>query len=528
VIEAGVAGGSAAHHADQRRTVAARLAAEAEWLDSVAADERDTAAQLQQLSTAHSILHDLKLEEVQGNIDHLVIGPGGAFVVVTRRFAEQVSVRGEALFVGERSLQAELEGITTVAGRLTQHLATPVVPVIGFHGGVLPAAAPQQVVGVYIAAVENLARVITRASHTLLAPHKVSEAAERVLPLLFNPGSVPRTQVEQATAAAAAPVAPWIPDPVRPGGEPVARSEGLPLLGQVVGGSPAPAVAPATAPAAAEDRTPAASPFSALGETTTPAATASSGGPGQPTSLTELSQMANSLAAARATAVAEAGTSAGVDQRSRRDKLAPQGKPDKPGKPGKPDKPGKPGKQAKPSGKGKSSNKGAKSNDQSRRRLVLLVVALCVVAIGGGAAIAVMQNRANDEQSAGDGGGPTFTRPSSTTAVTSTTTAGPMADGVAAPAVSFTAQCITPGAGWDWIADWPGDLPNLQFYDVEVQNPDGSWSPLAPLTSSAVTAVSVGGQPPGTTITLRITAVMADGSRSVNQAVAFTSPASPC
>lgn len=518
MIEAGVAGGSAAHHADQRRTVAARLAAEAEWLESVAADERDTAAQLQQLSTAHSILHDLKLEGVQGNIDHLVIGPGGAFVIVTRRFAEQVSVRGEALFVGERSLQAELEGVTTVAGRLTQQLGTPVVPVIGFHGGVLPAAAPQQVAGVYIAAVENLARVITRASHTLLAPHKVSEAAERVLPLLFNPGSVPRTQVEQAAVAATTPVAPWIPDPARPGGEPVARSEGLPLLGQAIGGSPAPTAAPEAAPAA--DRTPAASPFSALSELTTPAATASAGAAssaagsaGQPTSLTELSQMANSLAAARATAVAEAETSAGVDRRGRRDKPSPQGKQAKQAKQAKQVKPGK---------------KSKKGNDQSRRRLVLLVVLLCVVGVGGGAAIAIMQNSANDEQSVDNDGGPTFTRPSSTTAVTSTTAAGPMADGVAAPVVSFTAQCITPGAGWDWIADWPGDIPNLQYYDVEVQNPDGSWSPLAPLTSSAVTAVSVGGQPPGTTVTLRITAVMVDGTRSVNQAAAFTSPASPC
>ena len=104
--------------------------AEAEWLDSVAADERDTAAQLQQLSTAHSILHDLKIEGVQGNIDHLVIGPGGAFVVVTRRFGESLSVNGETLLVGERSLQAELDGITNVASRLAQQLGTAVVPVI--------------------------------------------------------------------------------------------------------------------------------------------------------------------------------------------------------------------------------------------------------------------------------------------------------------------------------------------------------------------------------------------------------------
>jgi len=51
---------------------------------------------------------------------------------------------------------------------------------------------------------------------------------------------------------------------------------------------------------------------------------------------------------------------------------------------------------------------------------------------------------------------------------------------------------------------------------------------VAPLTSSAVTTMSVAGQPPSASIVFRITAVMQDGSRSVNQTATFTTPASPC
>ena len=103
-----------------------------------------------------------------------------------------------------------------------------------------------------------------------------------------------------------------------------------------------------------------------------------------------------------------------------------------------------------------------------------------------------------------------------------------MAATVAPPVAVFTAECLTAGSGWGWIATWPGDVANLARYDVELQNADGTWTLLAPLTSSAVTSLSVSGQPPSNSIVLRVTAVMIDASTQVGAPVSFTTPVSPC
>ena len=306
MIEAGVAGGSAAHHADQRRTVSTRLVAEAEWLESVAEDERATGVFLQELSTAHSILHDLKLEGVQGNVDHVVVGPGGAFVVVTRRFAQPLSVSGSMLYSGDRPLRPEFDALKMVAARLADTLGTPVMPVMAFHGGVLPASAPQEVDGVYVCGVENVVRVVTRASHTLLAPHKVTEITERALPHLFNPGSVARTQAEPAKVAAPATISPWIPETPA---TPAARDdEALNILRKASGVSAAGAAGAAAAPAptfaqldaSLTRQAPAPVPTVAVAPAATPSLAAST-----PSSLSELSRMSMSMGAAEA---APAGT----------------------------------------------------------------------------------------------------------------------------------------------------------------------------------------------------------------------------
>ncbi len=476
-----------------------RLIAEAEWLESVAEDERATGVFLEELSTAHSILHDLKLDGVQGNVDHVVVGPGGAFVVVTRRFAQPLTVSGSMLYSGDRPLRPEFDALKVVAARLADTLGTPVMPVMAFHGGVLPASAPQEVDGVYVCAVENVVRVVTRASHTLLAPHKVTEITERAVPHLFNPASVPRHQAEPPKVAAPATISPWIPEtPATPAGR---DDEALSIL-RKASGVTAPtlaAAAPAAAPSFAQldaslTRQPAA-------PTPAPAPVMS---PSSPTSLTELSRMSMSLGAtdsAPADGVAPASTGQ-QPQQAKQAKQAKQPKQPKPPKAAKlPKEPGA---------------------ARSRGFTVAIVLSLCLVAATVGAGLAVMQNGDDTDQSQ------STVASTTTTIAGSTVPAGPMAAGLAAPAVSFSASCLTPGTGWDWIAAWPGDLAGLTQYDVEFQNADGSWTASTPLTSSAVTFSSLGGQPPSSTVTFRITAVMQDGSRSVNQAVAFTAPAESC
>ncbi|MDO9176248.1 MAG: nuclease-related domain-containing protein, partial [Actinomycetota bacterium] len=109
MIEGGVAGGSALSQAAQRRATAERLVLEAQWLEALATDERAVAGQLAQLPPAYALLHDLKLPGSKGNIDHLVIGPGGAFVVVTRRCQEAITFRGGQLWSGDLSLRDLLD-----------------------------------------------------------------------------------------------------------------------------------------------------------------------------------------------------------------------------------------------------------------------------------------------------------------------------------------------------------------------------------------------------------------------------------
>ncbi len=195
MIEGGNAGGSALAQANQRRATADRLIAEATWLERVANDERQMAAQLLNLPTAYSILHDLRVPGSKGNIDHVVVGPGGAFLVVTRRYAQSISYKADQLFAGDTSLRGDLDSARVESQLLTQTLGTPVVPVIGLLGSVLPATVPQQLAGVLICAGDNVARVITRSPHTLLTPTKVADAAERAMPLLNTPGSSTRTMV---------------------------------------------------------------------------------------------------------------------------------------------------------------------------------------------------------------------------------------------------------------------------------------------------------------------------------------------
>ncbi len=515
--------------------MANRLVAEAQWLESVAADERATAAHLNELSAMNAILHDLKLEGQQGSIDHLVIGPGGAFAVITRRFSEPVVARNGMLFAGERSLKPEIDGAKAVAERLGNLIGLAVVPIIGFHGGILSTAAPQQVEGVYTCAMENLVRVVIRAEYTQLAPHKVTEATERALPLVFNAGSVPRSPVAAAPAPAieaevAPTITPWIPSAAKPAAadDAAIQQEALSILREASSPTlPAAAPAPAQAPAAAAV-------VAAAAPVAEPAPAASAASLFQPIQVPQPAQplqpFDRSAVESRSAALAEAGgmTPTSLNELSQMAANAGQGLEGGAGKgKGKAKEP-KAAKPPKGPAKAATASAGG-SGGRSRGFMITVVLSLCVVAAALGAAVAILQNGGGDETDAPDDSGVVATTEvTGSTTLAATTVPGPMAASVAAPPVSFSAVCPAAGSGWSWVADWPGDLAGLTQYDVEYQNPDGTWAAVAPLTSSAVTTMSVAGQPPSATIVFRITAVMQDGSRSVNQSATFTTPASPC
>lgn len=65
--------------------------------------ETITESELEQLPDGFELLHDRRLPGARGNVDHVVIGPGGVFVVESKRMTGKLSIRGDAVYVRGRN-----------------------------------------------------------------------------------------------------------------------------------------------------------------------------------------------------------------------------------------------------------------------------------------------------------------------------------------------------------------------------------------------------------------------------------------
>ena len=422
MIEGGNPGGSALAQAAQRRVTADKLLTEAAWLEAVAADERTMAAQLAVLPPSYAVIHDLRVPGSRGNIDHVVIGPGGAFVVMTRRFDGQLSFHDGQMWAGDSSLKGDFESARVESQMLTQSLGTPTVPVIGYLGAALPAEAPSALDGVLVCAAENLVRVVSRGSHTMLAPDKVLDAARRAVPLQNSPGSVTRGE---ALVPPPLPAPPGLPRPT------------------------APALQPPRSAAPAAGRTPAVA-----------------------------------------------------------------------------------------SGRGRRSGRTEHEHIAWKRSVsfvAAIIASLCLVAFAAGTLLRVLwaddPGKAKTDSSAltSDNVSTTtiFITESSLPAPTVASSAGPLA-AIPAPLVTFVANCPAPGQGWTMVLSWPGDVLGLARYDVEQQNLDGTWRLAASATSASQSGGVIAAQQPNTTVVVRVTGVLIDGSRGPATTTAVITPATTC
>ena len=419
MIEGGVPGGSALFHAGQRRATADRLTLEANWLETIAADQATMSGVLARLPVAYAVLHDLNVAGAKGTIDHLVVGPGGAFIVVSRRYGEHIDYRDGQLWAGDRSMKSVLDGARIESEAMTQALATPVVPVLVLLDTMLPAATPGVVDGVLVSSDDHVVRVITRGAHTLLGPEKVAEITQRALPMLHTATSVERTAdstgVRVDSGADRVTRLP-VPAPFR----------GLPVTSE----EPAAPVVAVTLAAAAEP----------------------------------------------------------VESKRRR----------------------------------------------SRWSVVAIIVGLLVLAAALGlVARAVFKD---DSGTPSDTVAPLTTLASPPTVKSSTTvetTVGPTTtvtptNDLPAPVVEYTAVCPVPGAGWEMVPTWPGNFEGLAEYDVEMLITD-SWVSIAAWRSATEeTAATLQGQPANAVYTIRMTAVLNDGTRSANTPTEITTPATEC
>jgi hypothetical protein len=88
------------------------------------------------------VLHDLAVPRSQANIDHLVIGPGGVFVIDSKQYRGRLQLDPSGrLWHGRYPLTPTLQAVSFEADQAAQVLPDPgmaVVPIVAVHGAKVP------------------------------------------------------------------------------------------------------------------------------------------------------------------------------------------------------------------------------------------------------------------------------------------------------------------------------------------------------------------------------------------------------
>jgi Nuclease-related domain len=147
-----------------------------------AAGERRTARLLDLLERhGWAVLHDLAVPGSRANIDHLMIGPGGVFVIDSKHYRGRLQLDGSGrLWHGRYPLAPTLRAVDFEADRAAQVLVDPdvvVVPIVAVHGAQVPWG---KVVmnGVPVVAARRLPSML-RALPAVLGPERVASLTDQ-------------------------------------------------------------------------------------------------------------------------------------------------------------------------------------------------------------------------------------------------------------------------------------------------------------------------------------------------------------
>jgi hypothetical protein len=141
------------------------------------------------------VMHDLRIPMSRANIDHLVIGPTGVFVVETKNIVGALKVRGGDVTIRGRRIgvvdevKSELEAVWNALGPTLEEWGVGLQPVICAHRADLPWF-KSRVAGIPIVSGRGLVRLI-RGRSEVLSPEEVGELrhiAERRLPVKAKNG----------------------------------------------------------------------------------------------------------------------------------------------------------------------------------------------------------------------------------------------------------------------------------------------------------------------------------------------------
>jgi hypothetical protein len=159
----------------------------ARWLRG-AAGERATAALLDRLPPEHwSVLHDLPIPGSRANIDHLVIGPTGIWVVDTKTTLAPVTTRWRSVWFGNRRLDPR--PTLWEAEVASDRLGLTVRPLVAVHGEGLRRRGGRAG-RLRVVPARSLLKRLQRGRH-ILGPDDVSEL-ERAARVAFGQRGGPR------------------------------------------------------------------------------------------------------------------------------------------------------------------------------------------------------------------------------------------------------------------------------------------------------------------------------------------------
>ena len=147
-----------------------------------AVGERRTARVLAALERhGWAVLHDLALPGSRANIDHLVIGPGGVFVIDSKQYRGRLQVdRSGRLWHGRYPLAPTLQAVSFEADQTALVLTDPevvVVPIVAVHGAQVPWG-KVVVHGVPVVSARRLPSML-RALPAVLGPERVAALADQ-------------------------------------------------------------------------------------------------------------------------------------------------------------------------------------------------------------------------------------------------------------------------------------------------------------------------------------------------------------
>ena len=199
------AGSSADEIARRHREKIARLERSAYAWEAGAAGERATGEVLADLqATGWFVMHDLAWPGRQkANIDHLVVGPGGIFVIDTKNWSGSVEVRDGVLRQNGRSREPSVNGVRRAVAAVQRLVPeVPMQPVLSLHGDL---AMKERVDGVILCSTSTLREMLESRPTVLGAAdvQRIGPVLESALTRRPAPGAATPTRAQRDRPARA-------------------------------------------------------------------------------------------------------------------------------------------------------------------------------------------------------------------------------------------------------------------------------------------------------------------------------------